>query len=135
MIARHGLERRVVMVGQVDPGTAVDAMRRSWCVVLASSSEGHPLVLLEAMLTGRPVIAPDVGGIRETVDHGRNGWLFAAGDRGSLATLLTEIDADTTGVISAGAEALRTSGRSGFERMATGYLRVYGNVLSRVRAA
>lgn len=134
-IARHRLEGRVVMVGPVDPETAVDAMRGSCCVVLASATEGHPLVLLEAMLVGRPVIAPDVGGIREIVDHGRNGWLFDVDDRAGLTTLLTEADGDAARVAHAGAEAFRTAERLGFERMATEYLGVYDDVLSQVRAA
>jgi glycosyltransferase involved in cell wall biosynthesis len=44
-----------------------------------------PLKPLEAMAQGRLVVASDVGGHRELVDHGKTGMLFRAGDAGALA--------------------------------------------------
>lgn len=41
-----------------------------------SDSEGVPVAMMEALSFGIPVIAPDVGGIREIVEHGRNGVLL-----------------------------------------------------------
>jgi glycogen synthase len=43
-----------------------------------------PLKPLEAMAMGQPVLASDVGGLRELIQHQVTGLLFAAGDRGSL---------------------------------------------------
>lgn len=42
-------------------------------------SEGIPTVALEAIALGTPVVASDVGGIREILADGETGWLFAAG--------------------------------------------------------
>ncbi len=47
-----------------------------------------PLKPLEAMVFGRPVLASDVGGHRELIRHGENGWLFRAGDRADLESKL-----------------------------------------------
>ncbi|MEG1117521.1 MAG: glycosyltransferase, exosortase A system-associated, partial [Janthinobacterium sp.] len=44
-----------------------------------------PLKPLEAMAQGRLVVASDVGGHRELVEHGKTGMLFRAGDAGALA--------------------------------------------------
>lgn len=44
-----------------------------------------PLKPLEAMAQGRLVVASDVGGHRELIDHGKTGVLFRAGDAGALA--------------------------------------------------
>ena len=48
-------------------------------VVLTSRSEGIPLVLMEAMAHGKPVLAPAITGIPELVLDGKNGFLYPAG--------------------------------------------------------
>jgi glycosyltransferase involved in cell wall biosynthesis len=52
---------------------------RADLVVLTSRSEGIPLVLMEAMAHGRPVLAPAITGIPELVLHGTNGFLYRPG--------------------------------------------------------
>lgn len=50
-----------------------------------------PLKPLEAMASGRIVVVSDVGGHRELVDDGRNGFLFAAGDSAALLETLQRV--------------------------------------------
>lgn len=54
--------------------------RQADVFVMTSEYEGTPNVLLEAMASGLPVVAPNVGGVPEIVRHGRNGFLVDAGD-------------------------------------------------------
>lgn len=51
-------------------------------------TEGMPLVCLEAMIVGRPVIATRAGGLGELIDDGENGLLFETGDDRMLADKL-----------------------------------------------
>jgi len=50
-----------------------------------------PLKPLEAMAQGRMLVASDVGGHRELIRHGENGFLFKAGDVGALAKAIAMV--------------------------------------------
>jgi glycosyltransferase involved in cell wall biosynthesis len=56
--------------------------------VLSSLNEGLPLVLLEAMAAGLPVVATRAGGVEEAARDGQNAYLAATGDANDLAQAL-----------------------------------------------
>jgi glycosyltransferase involved in cell wall biosynthesis len=58
------------------------------CIVLPSYREGTPRTLLEAAAMGKPLIATDVPGCREVVEHGHNGFLCRVRDADNLASAL-----------------------------------------------
>ena len=61
-------------------------IRDSWAVIQPSLyGEGMSNVLLEGAATGRPVIATDIPGCRETLDNGISGFVFPVGDSKALA--------------------------------------------------
>jgi L-malate glycosyltransferase len=64
--------------------------------LLPSETESFGLAALEAMASEVPVIATDVGGLPEVVDHGKNGFLCPVGDTECMAraaiTLLQDED-------------------------------------------
>jgi glycosyltransferase involved in cell wall biosynthesis len=83
MIREAGLEQRVHLVGgRTD---IPDIQAAADVFVLPSLWEGLPLVILEAMISGNPVIASNVSGIPEAVEHGKHGLLTPPGDAGALA--------------------------------------------------
>ncbi|MBX6377582.1 MAG: glycosyltransferase family 4 protein, partial [Clostridia bacterium] len=59
--------------------------------VLPSRREGLPLTLLEAMASGRPVVAAAVGGVTEAVCHGASGYLVPPGAPEALAAAVVRI--------------------------------------------
>ena len=60
-------------------------IQEAHCVVLPSYREGTPRALLEAAAMGRPLIATNVPGCREVVEHGVNGYLCEARSAKDLA--------------------------------------------------
>jgi glycosyltransferase involved in cell wall biosynthesis len=56
---------------------------------MASFAEGVPVVLMEAMATGLPVVATRIAGVSELVEHGEAGYLVPPGD---LESLVEQID-------------------------------------------
>ncbi len=61
------------------------------CFVLPSRWEGFPIVLLEAMAAGLPVVATDIPGINEAVRSGEEGWLVPAGDLEALRSCIVDL--------------------------------------------
>ena len=60
-------------------------------VCLTSLNEGTPVSLIEAMASGKPVVATDVGGVRDVVNEGKSGFLVPSGDVNRFADSLSEL--------------------------------------------
>jgi len=130
-IATNGLADRVIIAGHVADMPA--AYLAADIVVSASTQEeAFGRVAAEAAAMGRPVIATDHGGSRETVINGETGLLVPPGDAAALAgalRLLMEAGA-------AGRAAIGAKGRAHIqahftvERMCTATLSVYRELLS-----
>src|SRR6185312_14162215 len=87
---RLGIADRLRLAGECDDMPA--AMLLSDVVVHASTRpEAFGRVVIEAQAMGRPVIAADLGGPVETVQHGVTGWRVPAGDPAALAAMLDEV--------------------------------------------
>lgn len=61
--------------------------------ILISNYEGFPLTILEAMSVGLPIIASDVGGVKESVQS-TNGYLIPRGDLNTLVESLKDLIVD-----------------------------------------
>lgn len=90
-----GLTDTVRFLGErADIDTILPTASMFW---LTSRWEGMPNVVLEAMACGLPVIATDVGGARELIDHGVSGFVAHSGDESAFvkrsAVLLADPDA------------------------------------------
>ncbi|MFC2077537.1 N-acetyl-alpha-D-glucosaminyl L-malate synthase BshA [Candidatus Bipolaricaulota bacterium] len=78
-----GVIDRMKFVGIVDQ--VAPLLNKADLFLLPSSTESFGLVALEAMASGVPVIASDVGGIPEVVTHGETGYLEPVGDVDRMA--------------------------------------------------
>lgn len=89
-VAACGLQSRVRFLGAVDHLATVQWIEASDVLVLPSFNEGTPLVVLEALACGKPVVGTAVGGTREVVSDERYGLLVPAGDDQALASAMDE---------------------------------------------
>jgi len=91
--------------------------------VMSSLTEGMPVVLMEALQWGVPVVATAVGAIPELLQDGRAGELVAPGDVDALTRALSALMARTPAAAAGPRAALPSHFSSA--RMARDYLRLY----------
>jgi glycosyltransferase involved in cell wall biosynthesis len=115
--AALGIADIVTFAGYQSQDAVAAALRRAATLVLPSFAEGVPVVLMEAMAAGRPVVATRVGGVAELVEDGVSGLLVPPGDDRALAAAILR--------------ALRDDGRMG----AAGRAAVAAGFDSRTEAA
>jgi glycosyltransferase involved in cell wall biosynthesis len=91
----HAVES-VVFVGQVGSSEKDSLLRASSVLAFPSryQFEAQPLVILEAMSYGLPVVAYPVGGIPDVVTNGRNGILVEAGNTDAFRDAIARLVAD-----------------------------------------
>lgn len=86
-----GVYNRVKFLGNQDAESVRYWIQKSFALILPSFHESQGIVLLEAGVCGRPVVAARAPGINEMVEHGYNGLLFEPGDFGSLAVSINHV--------------------------------------------
>ncbi len=108
-----------------------DVMRGLSCFVLPSLAEGVSNTILEAMASGLPVIATDVGGNAELVAAGRTGDLVPAQDISALASCLVRLAEQPQQALAWGrAGRLEVEQRFSLEAMVASYKNLYDRCLA-----
>jgi glycosyltransferase involved in cell wall biosynthesis len=130
LAAELGIDDRVQILGYVeDMGawySAFDAF------LLTSANEGAPVVAIEALASGIPVVATDAGGTRTVVDDNETGFLAPVGNVDELAAHLIRLRDDPALRASFGQTgATRMRERFSTERMVDDINAVYAKILAR----
>jgi glycosyltransferase involved in cell wall biosynthesis len=121
-----GLGDAVRFLGPRPPAEVAEAMRAADVFVLPSRFENLPVVLLEAMATGLPVVATTVGGVPEIVDEAA-GALVPAGDVAALADGIAAVAARD---FDAAALARRARERYGMEAIGELWDGIYAELVT-----
>lgn len=110
-ISKYGLQDVVEITGWIGGEDVKRYLSCSKAMVLPSFAEGLPVVIMEALAMGRPVITTYIAGIPELVEDGKEGWMIPAGSRTHLADALRK-------AIDASPETCRQMGLSGQQKVA-----------------
>jgi glycosyltransferase involved in cell wall biosynthesis len=93
---------------------------------LFSRTEGHPIVVLEAMASALPVVATPVGGVPGIIDDGETGFLVAVDDEAALRAKLSELVESPSRLTEVGWRARSVAlERYAADRMVDEYLALY----------
>jgi glycosyltransferase involved in cell wall biosynthesis len=119
----RGLADRITFLGSIDEADVAALLGQCRLLVLPSRWEGMPVSVMEAMAAGVPVVAYDVPGVRELVQHDVTGLLAPPGDTNALAALIEQLLADPARAANLGA-----AGRERVRREFTLAAQVEGHV-------
>ncbi|HET7566345.1 MAG TPA: glycosyltransferase [Gaiellaceae bacterium] len=87
-VGTPGTGERIRFVGEHDPAGVAEWLAAADVFCLPSLAEGMPVSVMEALASGRPVVATRVGGIPDQVEDGVTGLLVPPGDSDALADAL-----------------------------------------------
>lgn len=110
VIRSEGIGDAVTLLGWQAEAGVRQALDDSHLLIVPSFAEGLPVVIMEAMASGRAILATYIAGIPELVRPGQEGWLVPAGSTEALAEgILTAANASP--------EQLQTMGASARQRV------------------
>lgn len=121
-IRKLGISSRVVLHGM--QSNVVPFLQKADVFVLPSVYEGMPMTIIEAMGTGLPIVASDVGGIPTMVNHGESALLVPASDE-AVADACNTLLRDESLRRKLGNAAQQQSVRFSAKKMASGYCELY----------
>ena len=127
-----GVAGRVTFVGQRAGAALVEEYHRAHVLLLPSESEALPSVVTEALLSGLPVVASDVGGVAGQV-RGAGILVRATGDC-SIAPAVSQVVADYPAFVEMGVlRAVEVADEYSIEQMVTHHLDLYRRLIGGVR--
>jgi glycosyltransferase involved in cell wall biosynthesis len=114
--------------GRADGAELVELYHSADVFVLPSDREGMPLVLLEALAMGLPIVATDVPGNRDVVIDGQNGILVPPGDPGSFRQALLTVASDPAHYRSLSARSRQLARKYSWDAVEAQFARLYSGM-------
>ena len=94
LVDELGVGDYVTFIGKIANDNMPEYLNSSDIYVSTSLSDTTPVSVSEAMACGLPCIVTDVGGVKEVISDGENGYLFKPGDYESLAKKIVDLSFD-----------------------------------------
>ena len=132
MIKKYGLENNVTFTGSLNETQMKERFLKSNIFVSPSTIENSPNSLGEAMILGMPCISSDVGGVKDMLEHNKEGFIYQGDAPYMLAYYVKKYFADTDLARQFGTEAKKhamvTHGR---ENNLKALLKIYDEIIVR----
>jgi len=116
---------KVIFAGSVPYDQLHEKYQQADVFILSSLAEGMPLVVLEAMACGLPILATKVQGVDELVWVGVNGFLFKPADHQTLSQQITELISNDGIRQQMGKESLKIVQRYSWSNITEEYVNLY----------
>lgn len=132
LVKKHKIQDRVIFSGYIK--NIENLISESDVVILPSLWEGLPNILLEAMAMKKPIIATDVGGVREIVKNGENGFIVKPACAREIAKRIIDVLTDEKNSLRMGENGYRfVKGNFDVKKMVSSYQCLYTELIARKR--
>lgn len=128
LVEHMGVSDRVFFTGMLPFSEVKELYSGARFFILPSLKEGSPLVILEAMSCGLPVISTDVAGIPDVVKEGYNGFIVPHEDVDALNKRLTFLAGNRDVLRLIGENARQTALEHDWKRIAEKHVRLYNRI-------
>lgn len=119
------VSEKIMFSGSVAYDQLPEKYRQADVFVLSSYAEGMPLVVLEAMASGLPIVSTRVQGIDELVKQGINGYLFDPSDNLALGSYLVKLIENDVIRLKMRDEGLKIIQKYSWVNITKEYLKIY----------
>jgi glycosyltransferase involved in cell wall biosynthesis len=125
-----GIANRVTFTGKVSEEDKAMLLRLASIFVMTSPAELQSIATLEAMASGKPVAAVNVGALYELCQEGRNGYLFDIDDDAGLSRSLGKLLGDSELQKRMGEESLKIAAEHDLSATLDKFEELYKHVLA-----
>ncbi|OQY30572.1 MAG: hypothetical protein B6243_10150 [Anaerolineaceae bacterium 4572_5.2] len=133
MIIQRGLSKQVMFSGWVGHPALIEHYRQADIFVTATTWEGMPNTVLEAMACGLPIVGTSAPGMNQLVSDGKNGYLVPVKDPAALANRLQRLINNPYERARMGKESRKIAERQfSWDVIAAQYVEVYERVLRKI---
>ncbi len=123
-----GIENRIFFAGF--QANVAHFFRQMAVFVLLSDSEGLPMAVLEAMASARPVVCTDVGGVREAIINGHNGYVCNVQEIDCIVNRVIDLIESPSRIVEMGLAGRKLAeSKFSLETMVRSYERIYEDVI------
>jgi glycosyltransferase involved in cell wall biosynthesis len=126
-VIRHGLKNKVHFWGALQESSKFRIMKGADVIVIPSRYENAPIVLLEAIAAGKPIIATSVGGIPEIFEQGAKGILTSPSSH-QIARAIVYLCERTTLIEEYGENNQKVAALFDWKNVAESYVKLYESV-------
>lgn len=109
LIKKYKLHNHVTFLGPQSAEQVVQNLKNAHVFLSASLIENSPNSVGEAMIVGTPVVSSDVGGVKDFINHGRNGFIYPMDAPYMIPYYVGRLFDDFKQAISVSAQARKTS--------------------------
>ena len=126
-----GLENKVTFTGRVSEEDKPMMLRMGTIFIMPSPAELQSIATMEAMASGLPVMAVNVGALYELCQDGRNGYLFGVDDDEALAASLASMLENPKKLAEMSAQSLKIVGQHDLSVTLDKFEELYAEVIAR----